>query len=156
MNSYDVEIMEEINGLIDDLSCHYSRDLIENLHSTVVETYNQGNLDLDSCLTSLDDFVDSSESEKALIRVIEWDQGFDNNDIMDILTDFEWFIKQLSDNYIFYYDYTLLSVAEELLIQDIENGNITEDLAGFIDMSLYCKELEYNGYIETDEGVLYY
>lgn len=156
MNSYDVEIMKEINELIDDLSCHYSSGLIEDLHSTLIETYNQGNLDLDSCLTSLGDFVDSSESEKALIRAVEYEQGFDNGDIMDILTDFKWFIMHLSDDYTFYHEYTLLNIAEELLIQDVEDGNISENLANLIDMGLYCKELKYNGYIETDEGVLYY
>lgn len=156
MNSYDANIMEEINELIDGLDWQYSSSLIEDLHSTVVEAYNQGTLDLDSCLMSLGDFVNSSESEKALIRVVEWDQGFDKGDIMDILTDFEWFIRHLSDDYTFYHEYTLLNIAEELLIQDIENGNISEHLAGFVDMGLYCKNLEDNGYIETDEGVLYY
>ena len=156
MNNYDVEIMEEINELIDGLNWQYSRGLIDDLRSTLVETYNQGILDLDSCLMSLGNFANSSESEKALIRVVEWDQGLDNNDIMDILTDFKWFIRQLSDNYIFYHEYTLLNVAEELLIQDIENGDISERLADFIDMGLYCKNLEDSGYIETEDGVLYY
>lgn len=156
INSYDTEMIEEINELIDYLNWQYSGGLINDLRSTLVETYNQGTLDLDSCLISLGNFVNSRESEKALIRVVEWDQGFDKGDIMDILTDFKWFISQLSDNYIFYHEYTLLDVAEELLMQDIENGNISEYLAGFIDMGLYCKELEDNGYIETEDGVLYY
>ena len=156
INSYDTEIIEEINELIDDLNWQYTEGLIYDLRSTLIETYNQGTLDLDSCLISLGNFVNSSESEKALIRVVEWDQGLDNNDIMDILTDFKWFIRQLSDNYIFYHEYTLLNVAEELLIQDIENGNISKHLADFIDMDLYCKNLEDNGYIETEDGVLYY
>ena len=156
MNSYDANIMEEINELIDGLDWQYSRGLIEDLRSTLIENYNQGNLNLDDCLMSLGYFESARESEKALIRVVEWDQGFDNNDIMDILTDFKWFIRQLSDNYIFYHEYTLLDIAEEFLRQDIADGSISERLANFIDMDLYCNNLEDNGYIETEDGVLYY
>ena len=156
VNNYDVEMMDEINGLLEELSYYNSDALIEDLRNIIIETYNKGTLDLDGCLMNLGDFESAKETEKALIRAVEWEQGLDGGDIMEILTNFSWFIKQLSDNYIFYYKYTLSSLAEELLRQDIEDGSISERLAYFIDMDLYCKSLKNRGYIEVQDGILYY
>ena len=156
INNYDVEMMDEINGLLEELNYYNSDVLIQDLRDIIIETYNKGALDLDGCLMNLGDFESAKESEKALIRAVEWEQGFSKGDLIEILTDFKWFISQLSDNYIFYYKYTLLALSEEFLRQDIENGDISERLADFIDMDLYCQNLEGNGYVEVEDGVLYY
>ena len=59
------------------------------------------------------------------------------------------------DDYIFYNGQSLEDVASEMIEEGVF-GDIPESIINYIDISAIARDLDYNGYTETDKGVIYH
>lgn len=58
------------------------------------------------------------------------------------------------DDYIFYANQSLEDVAYEMINEGVF-GNIPDSIINYIDISAIARDLDYDGYTETDNGVIY-
>ena len=59
------------------------------------------------------------------------------------------------DDYIFYANMSLEDVASEMINEGVF-GDIPESIINYIDISAIARDLDYDGYTETDNGVIYH
>lgn len=119
-------------------------------------------------------FITDYECMLSGVSINEWDSITDLNDIADKLNsldeydlqkleavieaqggDIDWWLDHHNrlDNVIYYPGYTLVEVATELIEEGII-GNFPESLLNYIDYEAFARDLEFDGYTETENGVV--
>ena len=102
------------------------------------------NIHLDSLNELVKEIVELAPYEKRELAAI-LEAGY--NDLDDAFITFE------NKAYSFYPDMTLADVAEELVSNGMF-GSVQDMLMFYIDYDAIARDLRYNGYTETDDGVI--